>query len=129
MEDLYSRVPFHVLQAIRENRFLPLHKGKTRNGQFMANWALDQVMELLQIKYKDMNFPSTHSGWQEHSTNMPLVSRCKKYAETEYSRRHDVESYDEQFFEMDAAGHSQDKGNCKTQTTIPRRTQEKKNDL
>jgi hypothetical protein len=72
MEDLYSGVPFHVLQAIRENRFLPLHKGKTRNGQHMANWALDQVMELLQIKYKDMNFPKTQSGWQEHSTNIKI---------------------------------------------------------
>jgi hypothetical protein len=125
MEDLYSRVPFHVLQAIRENRFLPLHKGKTRNGQHMSNWALDQVMELLQIKYKDMNFPKTQTGWQEHSTNMPLVARSKKYAETEYSRRFDVDSYDEQYLEFDAAGVKQDKGNCKTQTTIPRRTNEK----
>jgi hypothetical protein len=82
-------------------------------------------MELLQIKYKDMNFPKTQSGWQEHSTNMPLVAWAKKYAEMEYSRRFDVDSYDEQFLEFDAAGVKQDKGNCKTQTTIPRRTKEK----
>jgi hypothetical protein len=91
----------------------------------VVNWALDQVMELLQIKYKDMNFPKTRKSWQEHSTNMPLVARAKKYAETEYSRRFDVNSYDEQFLEFDAAGKNQDKGNCKTQTTIPRRTSEK----
>jgi hypothetical protein len=52
---------------------------------------------------------------------MPLVVRAKKYAETEYLRRLDVDSYDEQFLEFDAAGVKQDKGNCKTQTTIPRR--------
>jgi hypothetical protein len=104
----------------------PLHPGAVdRDGVPMAQWALDAIMELLQIKYKDMNFPNDQEGWQKHSTNMPLVSRCKIFAQTEYSRSHDVESYDEQFLEFEAAGEKQDKGNCKTQTKVPRRGQEK----
>ena len=57
IEDLYRRVPFHVLQAARENRMQPIHPGVDRDGKPMAQWALDAIMELLQIKYKAMNFP------------------------------------------------------------------------
>jgi hypothetical protein len=91
----------------------------------MANWALNQVMELLQIKCKDMNFSETQAGWQEHWTNMPLVARAKKYAETQYLRPFDLDSYDKQFLEFNAAGVKQHKGNCNTQTTIPRKTSKK----
>jgi hypothetical protein len=125
IEDLYGRVPFHVLQAARENRMQPIHKGVDRDGTPMAQWALDAVMELLQIKYKAMNFPNSREGWQNHSTNMPLVSRAKIFCQSEYSRRYDVESYDEQFFEFEAAGEKQDKGNTKTQAKTPRRNLEK----
>ena len=125
IEDLYGRVPFHVLQAARENRMQPIHVGVDRNGTPMAQWALDALMELLQIKYKAMNFPNSREGWQKHSTNMPLVARSKIFCQTEYSRRYDVESYDEQFFEFEAAGEKQDKGNNKTPTQAPRRNQEK----
>jgi hypothetical protein len=104
---------------------LPLHPGKDRDGREQADWAMDALMELLQTKYKAMNFPSTLKGWQNHSTNMPLVARAKKFAETEYTRRSNVESFDEMYFQFNAAGEKQDKGNCKTQTTVPRRTKEK----
>jgi hypothetical protein len=125
IEDLYGRVPFHVLQAARENRMQPLHVGSDRDGVPMAQWALDAIMELLQIKYKAMNFPNSREGWQKHSTNMPLVARCKTFCQTEYSHRYDVDSYDEQFLEFDAAGENQDMGNCKSQSKVPRRHQEK----
>jgi hypothetical protein len=125
IEDLYGRVPYHILQVIRENRMLPIHPGKDRDGRDMAHWAMDALMELMQPKYKSMNFPSTLEGWQNHSTNMPLVARCKRFAETEYRRRYGVSSYDEQFLEFVAAGESQDIGNVKTQSKVPRRTKEK----
>jgi hypothetical protein len=125
IEDLYGRIPFHILQVARENRMQPIHVGANRDGVPHAHWAMDALMELLQIKYKSMNFPNSRDGWQSHSTNMPLVARAKTFSQTEYSRRYDVDSYDEQFFEFDAAGNKQDKGNNKKQTTVPRRHKEK----
>jgi hypothetical protein len=125
IEDLYGRVPFHVLQAARENRMQPIHTGTDRDGKPMAHWALDALMELLQIKYKAMNFPNSREGWQNHSTNMPMVSRARTFCETEYSRRYDVDAYDEQFLEFQAAGENQDKGNKKSQSKIPKRHLEK----
>jgi hypothetical protein len=125
IEDLYSRIPFHVLQAAWENRMQPLHAGTDRDGLPMAQWAMDALMELLQIKYKVMNFPNSTEGWQNHSTNMPLVTRSKIFCSTEYSHRYDVEAFDEIFFEFQAAGEKQDKGNCKSQTKVLKRTLEK----
>jgi hypothetical protein len=125
IEDLYGPVSFHVLQSICKNRMLPLHPGTDCDGQKQADWAMDALMELLQTKYKTMNFLSTLEGWQNHSTNMPLVARAKKFAETEYTQRSNVKSFDEMYFETNAAGDKQDKGNCKTQTLVPRRTKEK----
>ena len=103
----------------------PLHVGNDRDGNPMAEWAMDALMELLQIKYKAMNFPNSREGWQSHSTNMPLVARAKVFCQTKYSRRFDVDSYDEQFFEFNAAGEKQDKANNKTNTKVPKRTKEK----
>jgi hypothetical protein len=125
IEDLYGRVPFDVLQAARENRMQAIHVGIDRDGVPMAQWALDALMELMQIKYKAMNFPNSREGWQSHSSNMPLVSRCRTFCKHEYSRRYDVDSYDKQFLEFNAVGESQNKGNLKTTTKIPRRTHEK----
>jgi hypothetical protein len=125
IEDLYRRIPFDVLQTARENRFQPIHAGKDRDGVDMAEWALDAIMELLQIKYKGMNFPDSREGWQMHSTNMPLVARSKVYTQSEYTHMYDVEAFDELIFEFKGAGEKQDKGNTKTQTKVPRRTKEK----
>jgi hypothetical protein len=125
IEDLYARIPFNILQAARENRMQPLHSGTDRDGNPMAQWAMDALMELLQVKYKAMNFPNSAEGWQNHSTNMPLVARAKIFCTTEYNRRYDVGSFDEMYFEFEAAGDKQDKGNCKSQTKVPRRTLEK----
>jgi hypothetical protein len=58
-EDLYGHVPFDALQATRENCMQAIHTGNGRDRVPMAQWALDALMELLQIKYKVMNFPNS----------------------------------------------------------------------
>jgi hypothetical protein len=37
IKDLYGRVPFHVLQAARENQMQPIHKGVDRDGSLIAS--------------------------------------------------------------------------------------------
>jgi hypothetical protein len=63
MEELYRIIPFEILQTVRENRTVPLHKGKDKRGMRMAHWALDQIIELIQHKFKLMDFPNTVEGW------------------------------------------------------------------
>jgi hypothetical protein len=92
MEELYCAIPYPILQLVRENQTVPLHKGRNKRGQRMAHWALDQIIELIQHKFKLMDFPNTVEGWQHHSINMPLVSRCVMHCDLEYSRRFDVDS-------------------------------------
>ena len=98
IKDLYPCVSFHIPQAARENCFQPLHRGKDRDGVPMSNWALDAIMELLQIKYKAMDFPDSREGWQKHLKNMPLVARSKVFTQGEYTGMYDVKGYDELFF-------------------------------
>ena len=85
IEALYGRVPFHVLQSTRENQMQSIHAGNDRDGRPMAQWAMDALMELLQIKYKAMDFPNSREGWQNNLTNMPLVSQAKIFCATEYT--------------------------------------------
>ncbi len=59
MEELYRVIPFEILQIVRENRTVPLHKGMDKRGKRMAHWALDQIIELIQHKFKLMDFPNT----------------------------------------------------------------------
>ncbi len=128
IEELYARIPFHVLQLLRVNRTVPLYEGSDKTGRPMANWALDALIELLQHKYKAMQFPNSIEGWQSHSGNMPLVSRCQNFSDLEYSRCFDVEAFDSKFIDgvLDM-GEPQELGhNAKRQkTAILRRAREK----
>jgi hypothetical protein len=125
IEDLCGRTPYHLLQTIRENRMQPLHPGADRDGTPMAQWTMDALMELLQIKHKAMNFPNSREDWQNHSTNMPLVPRARMFCNTEHSRRCGVEACDKMFFEFKSAGKTQDNGDAKTQTKIPKSHKER----
>jgi hypothetical protein len=118
MEELYCAMPYPILQLVRENLTVPLHKGRNKRGQRMAHWALDQIIELIQHKFKLMDFPNTVEGWQHHSVNMPLVSRCVTHCDLEYSGRFDVDSFDAQFERGIPDGDETDKGN-KRQSTVP----------
>jgi hypothetical protein len=115
MEELYYRVsiPFETLQIVHENRTVPLHKGKDKRGKRMAHWALNQIIELIQQKFKLMDFPNTVQGWQHHSVNMLLVSCCVTHCDLEYSLRFNVDSFDAQFERGIPNGNSTDRGNKK----------------
>jgi hypothetical protein len=125
MEELYRVIPFEILQTVRENRTVPLHKGTDKRGKRMAHWALDQIIELIQHKFKLMDFPNTVEGWQHHSVNMPLVSRCATHCDLEYSRRFDVDSFDEQFERGIPDGNATDKGNKQKSTVLSKWIREK----
>jgi hypothetical protein len=65
----------------------------------MANWALDALIELLQHKYKVMQFPNSIEGWQSHSGNMPLVSHCQNFLDLEYTHRFNAKVVDAKFID------------------------------
>jgi hypothetical protein len=124
IEELYAQIPFHVLQLVRVNRTVPLYEGCDKNGCLMANWALDALIELLQHKYKAMQFPNSIEGWQSHSGNMPLVSRCQNFLDLEYNRLFNVEAFDAKFIDgvLDQGEPLEVGNNAKRQkTVIPRR--------
>jgi hypothetical protein len=95
----------------------------------MANWALDALIELLQHKYKAMQFPNLIEGWQSHSGNMPLVSRCQNFLDLEYSRSFNVKAFDSKFIDGVLDGRKQQEAtgpSLKQQkTAIPCRVKEK----
>jgi hypothetical protein len=128
IEELYARIPYNILQQLRVNRTVPLYEGSNKTGRPMANWAFDALIELLQHKYKAMQFPNSIEGWQSHSGNMPLVSRCQNFSDLEYSRSFDVEAFDSKFIEgvLDPCAVQETGQNAKRQkTAIPRRAKEK----
>jgi hypothetical protein len=93
----------------------------------MANWALDALIELLQHKYKAMQFPNSIKGWQSHSGNMPLVLRCQNFSDLEYTRRYDVESFDAKFIDgiLDQGEPQEGHHSKRQKTVVPRRAKEK----
>ena len=41
IDEYYGRIPYYVLQWIRENLFQQLYKGKYRKGNYMSHWEID----------------------------------------------------------------------------------------
>ena len=117
IDDLYQRIPFDLLQHIRVNRMRQLYTGKNQRGRVMANWAIDAVIELVQAKYKQMNFPNTPEGWVRHTPHMGLVAACSALSSNEYSRRFDIESFNAMFEKGEADGDSSDKSQSKKAST------------
>jgi hypothetical protein len=93
----------------------------------MANWELDALIELLEHKYKAMQFPNSIKGWQSHSGNMPLVLRCQNFSDLEYTRRYDVESFDAKFIDgiLDQGEPQEGHHSKRQKTVVPRRAKEK----
>ncbi|KAI2493282.1 hypothetical protein MHU86_21241 [Fragilaria crotonensis] len=127
-EELYANVPFWVLQIIRDNRTARLYDGKDLySGRPTAHRAMDECMEIVQHKYKCMNFPGNEDSFYRHSFNMSFAHKAGTFGYHQYSYRYDVES-------MDDYNSGESKGDCdkadqgrkKKATVVPKRTQEKK---
>lgn len=47
IDEFYGRIPYYLLQWIRENRLQKLYHGKYRKGKDVAHWEIDRLMELI----------------------------------------------------------------------------------
>jgi hypothetical protein len=113
VEELYSKAPFWLLQTMRDNRFATLHKAEDYNGRPVAHHPLDDIIENLQGKLKQMLLGRTDFAWMRHSTNVSLAQRCSTFVES---------------FKKWAGGKADDLdiGRVKKQSTAPKRTATKK---
>jgi hypothetical protein len=123
---LYSEVPFHVLQVTRINRTVPLHDGCDKKGNPMASWALDAIIELLQRYYHKMNFDNTLEQWKLHSGNFALTAKSIKFVKVEYSRLSDSDNSDAKYVDLKDDYHNgRDAGYCKKGMKVPARILER----
>jgi hypothetical protein len=118
-EELCSKAPFWMLQTMRDNRFATLHNATDYNGRPVAHHALDDIIENLQGKLKQISLGRTVEAWTLHSTNVSLAQRCSTFVTQNFGRRSDVES-----FEKWAGGQVDelDVGRVKKGLTAPKRT-------
>ena len=127
-EELYADVPFWVLQIIRDNRTARLYDGMDLySGRPTAHRAMDECMEIVQHKYKCMNFPGNEDSFYRHSFNMSFAHKAGTFGYHQYSYRYDVESLDD-YNSGESKGDCDkaDQGRKKKATVVPKRTQEKK---
>jgi hypothetical protein len=119
VEELYMKAPFWLLQTMRDNRFATLHSSVDYNGKTVAHHPLDDIIENLQGKLKQMSLGRTDAAWMRHSTNVSMAQRCSTFVRLNFGRRSDVES-----FEKWAGGKADelDIGRVKKQSTAPKRT-------
>ena len=64
VEEIYSKAPFWLLQTtMRDNRFATLHSADDYNGRPVAHHPLDDIIENLQEKLKQMSLGRTDVAW------------------------------------------------------------------
>jgi hypothetical protein len=125
MEELYRNKPFWLLQVYRDNRSAKLFDGNCLDGTETLERALDELMEIIQHKYKSIAFSNTNASWIHHSFNMPYVQQCTTFVENEYWRRAAVKSMEEYNSISGAEGTHTDSGNRRKKTVQSKRTVEK----
>ena len=62
-DEYYHRIPYHVLQWIRENRFPKLYDGTDRKNNKLSHWAIDALMELMSKNVTELDFPNSIEAW------------------------------------------------------------------
>ena len=124
IDELYIKIPYKILQHVRENRFLPLYGGTNSKGVKMARWELDKIMEHCNNKFKNLDFPNTLNGWLTHAQNMPMCCKSRAFVENEYTTHRDYNVFNTKYGNKNIDDITQ-KGNLTKSSMIPRRTNEK----
>ena len=121
LNDLPRRV---ILQIYRDNRFARLFDGMRRDGYPTSFGALNEIMEVIQHKYKSMSFRNTIESWIRHSYHMPLVQECITFLQWYYHRPKSVvpSNEKEQGKESDSFGTMSDPLNNKRKSMIQKKS-------
>ena len=86
IDELYDQIPARMLHLVRMNRTSPLYAGVDKDGNPMANWSLDGIIELLQKFYHKMGMENNMKGWFRHSSHAMLKNKCERFVGVSYSR-------------------------------------------
>lgn len=124
MEEYYARVPFPILEILRRNRTQKLYLGTDGNGKPMAFHELDDCMEMVMPKIKEMPVKTTGESWTAHSTKIPLVAKSSVFVDTWFTEYTDVETYDS-WVNGTIFDKGLDQRTKRHKTAKPRRTREK----
>jgi hypothetical protein len=124
VEEWYGRIPYWMLQLIRDNRTSKLYDGRRRDGMETAERPLDEFIELQNAAYSSMDFPPSVEAWVTHSQNVSLIKQSSVFVETEYRRKFDVDALDD-YNEGKDDGDRHDIGNRKKGSTAGSRTDQK----
>ena len=124
IDELYMKIPYKILQYVRENRFLPLYSGANDKGVQMARCELDKIMEHCNNKFKNLDFPNTLNGWLTHAHNMPMCFKIRALVENEYTTHHHLKLFNTKYGNKNIDEITQ-KGNLTKSYVVPGRTNEK----
>ena len=78
MENLYSKLPPHILHLVRLNRTVPLYDGVDQAGNPMAFWPHDAIIELLQMCFHEHNKENTIESWIKNSPHPMCMNKAKR---------------------------------------------------
>jgi hypothetical protein len=86
IDELYDQIPAQMLHLVRMNCTSPLYAGVDKDGNPMANWSLDGIIELFQKFYHKMGMENSMKGWFKHSSHAMLKNKCERFVGVSYSR-------------------------------------------
>ena len=100
MEDLYEQILYKYLHLTRINQTILLYSGVDKQGDCMANWAMDGLLETVQKYYHKMNFNTGKANaWLKHFSHVMVMSKASCIVMEEYSRLNNVEDRDSKFID------------------------------
>ena len=124
-EEYYDRIPYHILQLIRENRFQKLYDGTDRRQNSLSHWVIDALMELMNKNVKELYFPNTIDGWQLHSQNIMLALASSSFVMNEQTNHQSLDVQNAKNSGLDNYIDMSQKGNTKTKLTPLNQSKEK----
>ena len=118
IDEYYGRVPYYVLQWIRENRFQQLYKGKIRKVNDTLHWEIDRLMELMNKDMKELYFLNTIEVWLLHNQNIMMCLRSRVFVMNKYSNHITVKTHNNKILSTDNYTDVSHKGNV-SEDSIP----------
>lgn len=125
IEEWYDRVPYWMLQLIQDNRTGKLYDGRRRDKVKTAERPNDELIELNNAAFTQMDFLPSTAAWKTHSKNVSLVKQASMFVETQYRWKQDADAQDA-FNKGNPAGNTVDVTNRKKGSTKPSDSEKKK---
>ena len=126
MESFYDKIPQKILHLVRVNKKVQLYAGDEKQGDPMAFWSHDAIIELLHKYVHQHKKENKIESWIQNSPHLMFMNKAKRMVQCDFGREQAAGKESKFLYQADDQGEGRENNRNKNRTFVPNRTLENK---